>query len=518
MALSLVCSRQGLALLPGIFGRLVPIFWDMASPVKKALLQKHEYLKCNVHAGMDTTGLEFTKRLAKMTEEMLAQITRAPRVSDEEATACLTLLNEGVFLETHKVALAKALNAKVVSDDSTAGRCGLQKHLYMHRYMTQSDWNTLRSLDTDFNKKIKVISTRCLTLGLAHPTEATMVHLVAILVLGTHTGPADQLQVRASDGLAYLRDLKVIVKSMRQRYPAGDGCIREFPPTPEELKLSAPKVYDTAYAHGGPCECPLDETKLEILRAQLPARKTHVGVASSSVVTPHQPVFAQNAAIKNFLGGLFSTVRGHAEVELPGFRMCRGDSTPQLLPSTSILALPPPATLPAPSCGPPAIEDEKQEREEQPTRDSKTVAEMVEAMQQALKDRAVLKRAADFDESAETAPLAKTKGKKKHVKNTKEAHKKPAAMKRPAGCHEQAAKKTEGGLLKYPGVPKAGEKRPPMKIGTSTIYTNVLSSCWRLKEKPGDRLDKAYHWKGDGRGEAAWQELKVHAQRVNPGL
>ena len=91
-------------------------------------------------------------------------------------------------------------------------------------------------------------------------------------------------------------------------------------------------------------------------------------------------------------------------------------------------------------------------------------------------------------------------------------------MKRPAGCHEQAAKKTEGGLLKYPGVPKAGEKRPPMKIGTSTIYTNVLSSCWRLKEKPGDRLDKAYYWKGDGRGEAAWQELKVHAQQVNPGL
>ena len=53
-------------------------------------------------------------------------------------------------------------------------------------------------------------------------------------------------------------------------------------------------------------------------------------------------------------------------------------------------------------------------------------------------------------------------------------------------------------------------KLPPMRIDQATIYFNCAKECWRVKLRPGDRLDKPFSWRGDEK-QRREQWLKVLA-------
>ena len=98
-----------------------------------------------------------------------------------------------------------------------------------------------------------------------------------------------------------------------------------------------------------------------------------------------------------------------------------------------------------------------------------------------------------------TTAKAKGKAKAKAAKATNVAN--TAARKRPA-AHVSAA---GNGLLRYPGVPTKINK--PVHIDGWKIYTSLKSCAWRVYED-GNKIDKKFHWGGDGSlGPTAWKSL-----------
>jgi len=113
-------------------------------------------------------------------------------------------------------------------------------------------------------------------MGLAHPTEGTYVLMTAILLLASHNGSLDTIDIKGTTALATLRDLKCMMKSWKH---GAATSVLEFPPDPEDFKKTAPATYNQAYMHQPPAPCPLDSAVLQQVRHSLPARKTHATVS-----------------------------------------------------------------------------------------------------------------------------------------------------------------------------------------------------------------------------------------------
>ena len=85
-------------------------------------------------------------------------------------------------------------------------------------------------------------------------------------------------------------------------------------------------------------------------------------------------------------------------------------------------------------------------------------------------------------------------------------------MKRPAskGCKQGGFEITS---LKYPGT---GESAPKY-YKKSTIYTSTLKKQWRVKAKPGDKLDRSFSFAGEGKDpKEVWKEVAGHLNKLNP--
>ena len=191
----------------------------------------------------------------------------------------------------------------------------MQHHKHLQAYFTSDDWDTLRSLKIDFNTKAKTLVSRCRLLGLRHPSESTFVRMVGILLLSCHAGNPEEIEVNAQSALATLRDIKRLLKTWKAG--RADG-LAEYPAGAQDMKTTAPEIYNAAYARGEPVPCPLDSLALGRVIEALPARKSH-GALNMSVRVQRVP--QRDGPLQAALQGMLMRSAMAQPEDIPGLTM-----------------------------------------------------------------------------------------------------------------------------------------------------------------------------------------------------
>ena len=155
------------------------------------------------------------------------------------------------------------------------GNQKLQKITFLYDYFTQEEWVILTSEKQSLSSKQKLIANRLGRLGVKYPAEPVFKLCTAILLLGSHQGPPETLQVSWAHAFATLQDTKTVVRATGKFFVASG--IKIYPDRPGDLEHS---LLRKAYLTSGPAvPCAMDVQELLALAWQLPARKTHAKLA-----------------------------------------------------------------------------------------------------------------------------------------------------------------------------------------------------------------------------------------------
>ena len=68
------------------------------------------------------------------------------------------------------------------SSTSAAAKAPLQTHMHIYNYMNTTDWLYLERSGLNFTNKLSYIASRCLAMGLHHPTERSVSCIVGVVV------------------------------------------------------------------------------------------------------------------------------------------------------------------------------------------------------------------------------------------------------------------------------------------------------------------------------------------------
>ena len=470
----------------------------MASTLVQSLVEKQEYLKLLKNTLEEDA---FLRAAQSRTLELLSEIRNMTCIPVSQATKFLKDLADGPLPDDNKKTLVVAINSVATtsgeaSPPSGSGkRASLQRHMYMHNYLTAQDWDNLQCMHVDFNTKARVIVSRMSALGIKNPSETTMVSVTALMYLAAHTGPPATLQVNAMHAHSTLCDLKCMLKLWKGRA----ASLLDFPQSPQDFKKSEPEVYAAAYADGEPEPNRIDERGLQALKAVIPARRTNTAVGAV-------PAAARMNSKDQDLSGMLTNIlrQAAAEPALPGLTIFskRGQHTgvapsrrPTLLALAGVGAEQPTsvaAPLAAASAGTPKEEDAPKE-EEAPPKDTKVPEEPKPDDKKKQSQKTVTAMAADLLTRISKAKQSHTNLKKRPAS---------AAME-----DNPAPKKNAKETLGFPGI----DAKPPQIYNNFKIYTSTHSKSWRV-QKIGDRLDKAFSWKLQG-PEAVWKRLTAYVRQ-----
>ena len=120
----------------------------MESSLNQALKEKQEYLAC-LSGTMDEDAIKLAADKRK--DELLGMIRGMTSIPVTQATTFLRDLNAGPFPTEVKKVLMTALNGKTSAASEGASpptgaskRAALQKHMYIHNYLSNADWDLLQ--------------------------------------------------------------------------------------------------------------------------------------------------------------------------------------------------------------------------------------------------------------------------------------------------------------------------------------------------------------------------------------
>ena len=117
-------------------------------------------------------------------------------------------------------ALANALPVRIVKELHAKARCTspsfggactppekarLGTHVYMHRYCTHKDWETMQDEKVSCNGKLNVLTNRAFFLGLVNPSHTAMVSMAALLRAAQNKGNVSKLTTKPVAALHALR-------------------------------------------------------------------------------------------------------------------------------------------------------------------------------------------------------------------------------------------------------------------------------------------------------------------------
>lgn len=214
----------------------------------------------------------------------LVSVIKKSRPTMEDASTTLNELAKpsGAFTDDQRARLASAV-ASVTSDGNIAGttavtttRAQTQTHLYMMNYMTSSDWVVLQSPGTTTSDKMNTLVNRCLSIGLLHPTEKTIVALMAILfavVKNTHS---------ADEKYQLTNDMKKLWKTKRASMPSLSPTCLVFPMNVAEFRQDHTSAYGP---DDMPVMCQINTAEIEEMRLSTAARRTHKSLSTSSATS-----------------------------------------------------------------------------------------------------------------------------------------------------------------------------------------------------------------------------------------
>jgi hypothetical protein len=176
----------------------------------KLMASRFNFLKVALENNMYSVESEKFKVASITASQMImAQTTKHPRLTAEEATAMILEVTTAPILQEHKAKILEAIEEKVHSsiEGTEAAPQGnpsnnqTQSCMFMQKYLTQDDWNIILDREQQFVKVLRQLAWRQIRLGCTNPNERSCVATVSIgcVAVGMTNGP---------DVLAHVRDFK----------------------------------------------------------------------------------------------------------------------------------------------------------------------------------------------------------------------------------------------------------------------------------------------------------------------
>ena len=542
------------------------------SPSKKSPLfvffkARFEYLEC-VHQGPKEDLPERLRREA--THSILKQLSFTKAVSVQEAVELTTLLSESLVPEMEAREIRSAIQEKAdLVGDGQHGSAPVAKqtHLHLEHYQSPNDW-ACYSAEIHHDKKLATMAERIVSLHLRSPTEPTYANAVAICLHSD--GPHEPWYL-----LSKVRRLKEFVASLTKALPKIE-CPSVYPESVDEFKASYSVLFAAAFGSESPAQCPIPVSVLAMLKGSTPCRKTKTGC---SVVPSQQPGKQSRHIVASAMHrqldmpllpgfqwcqpqpwvrpclpsapmplcgqwkpatplALTDAPRVVEETQQSGSVSCPSALGQRQLPAETVQ---PPCPGPTPTAVAPAGQPPASMSASITSLVAKWQAKAVEvkeAQQEVDKDseageiapgRAVkgMKRpaaaiATPTKARTKTAKKAKSKTKKTSKASTKTAKK---AIATPTKTSTKTAKKAIATPTKT--TPKASRKvametleykpgkQPPRFFGSVTIYSDGPGKKWRVKPRPGSRLDMKFSWRADTNANMEqWADLVKHVKSL----
>lgn len=169
-------------------------------------------------------------------------------------------------------AVANASGGNTQQPMVASGKSKLQTHYHFHQYLTESDWKVLMTT-SDNNSKLSTLVKRAHKVGLTHPSELTVVAIVAIVTSTARTN------IAAEEAHSLVLEYKRLNKAKRAAGAGLAQTMQTFPRSVDEFVAAHPAAFSDGEA---PVQCPFDEEDVERARNNLAARKSHRSLSGTS--------------------------------------------------------------------------------------------------------------------------------------------------------------------------------------------------------------------------------------------
>ena len=262
--------------------------------------------------------------MGAMARSMIAQIAGCASMSLDQASAINAAITRSAFNDSHKLALADAVNKRCLDQQQPGaprgGRRCTQSLPSVTSFFTDADWAIFEAQGT-VQLKICTMMDRLTMLGLSNPSEATVKHLAALIAcVHCPESSADQLHMLVTEIKAASHARKGTIGTLQH--------LSTYPNGPNELPQ---ELYQSAYAAGPPIDKALPQ--FGAILARVPLRVTNKALAAPGVGPPirgHQPATQGLHAVAQLLSMLQPNA-AHSQDLPPGFVIARGNAGPSPL-------------------------------------------------------------------------------------------------------------------------------------------------------------------------------------------
>ena len=245
------------------------------SPLLSFIESRKEYLDLNVKAGM-TEESESFKNLSVATSFSIQSHVRAlAGISPEDANLVISQILKLRLLAAHKQDIVGAINEKVwlAYQDPTEEPNLKQGIDEPEIFLTEDDWDILRSPTSSMRDRVGRLATRFGSLGLLYPTETAVMRVVTLAFLdqGDPLGFVD-VALQAS------RSFKASAKKRRVAHTGPRKKLPNFQQSIQDFEANYPDWFLMGYSEAGPLvPVPVPTLMLRNLEARLACRSTKLG-------------------------------------------------------------------------------------------------------------------------------------------------------------------------------------------------------------------------------------------------
>lgn len=171
-------------------------------------------------------------------------------VTLSDAADVMSALPQTVFDPAGQKDIADTITALVASGSLAAATTDIaertmlrpQEHFYLHKYLTEREWSTLRNKDASMESKLHLVAQRCKSLGLYSASEKTSVAICA-MVIYANGKPCDH-----AEAFDVLHKFKMEMKRVRLGRSASDLVgPKVYPADPHEFLKGRSSPYAAGY-------------------------------------------------------------------------------------------------------------------------------------------------------------------------------------------------------------------------------------------------------------------------------
>ena len=341
------------------------------TPLLSFVEARKEYLDLNVMAGLTEECEQFKKLSEATSSSIQGHVLALAGISPEDANLLISKILEMRLLAGHKQEIVGIINDKVwlAYQDPTEEPSLKQSIDEPEIFLTEDDWEFVRSPTSSMRDRVGRLAARCCSLGLWYPTETAVRNVVTLAFLDKGD-PSSFMDV----ALQASRSYKALVRMRRTAHRGPRASLPNFQQSIQDFEANHPDWFGIGFSEAGPLvPVPVPTLVLRSLEAQLGCRNTKRGLsgvlahrASKAVACPAATMsapltlqdFADFMMRQQVTGAAGLPVSGVAG--LPGLRVFSPGSSSPVTTAGDTTPLPLPALPPAPAALLPAHQPAQQ--------------------------------------------------------------------------------------------------------------------------------------------------------------